>query len=92
MALALALRLPWLPAFRSPGGAPPPNKPPASCTIIPYCSLLKKTARPAASQGLAVFRLAMLPEVENVYLQENYEQRITLDTQKVEEFIPEIML
>nr|WP_296462345.1 extracellular solute-binding protein [uncultured Acetatifactor sp.] len=38
---------------------------------------------------VASFRLAMLPEVENVYLQENYEQRITLDTQKVEEFIPE---
>mgnify|MGYP001144620389 FL=1 len=38
---------------------------------------------------VASFRLAMLPDVENVYLQENYEQRITLDTQKVEEFIPE---
>lgn len=38
---------------------------------------------------VASFRLAMLPEVENIYLPENYEQRITLDTQKVEEFIPE---
>lgn len=38
---------------------------------------------------IASFRLAMLPEVENVYLPENYEQRITLDTKKVEEFIPE---
>ncbi len=38
---------------------------------------------------LAAFRLSMMPEVENVYLQENYEQRIALDTQKVEEFIPE---
>ena len=38
---------------------------------------------------LAEFRLSMLPEAENVYLPENYEQRITLDTNKVVEFIPE---
>ena len=41
------------------------------------------------SADLAPFRLSMLPEVENVYLGENYEQRITLDTKKVEPYIPE---
>jgi len=38
---------------------------------------------------LAEFRLSMLPEAENVYEPGNYEQRITLDTQKVEQYIPE---
>lgn len=38
---------------------------------------------------ISTFRLSMLPEVEDPYLPENYEQRITLDTQLVEEYIPE---
>lgn len=38
---------------------------------------------------LASFRLSMLPEAEDIYQSGNYEQRITLDTQKVEQYIPE---
>ena len=38
---------------------------------------------------LAEFRLSMLPEVDDIYAPENYEQRITLDTKKVEQYIPE---
>lgn len=30
----------------------------------------------------------MLPEVDDIYQPGNYEQRITLDTQKVEQYIP----
>lgn len=41
---------------------------------------------------LAPFRLSMLPEVEDIYLTENYEQRITLDTEKLVEYIPETRL
>ena len=37
---------------------------------------------------LAPFRLSMLPEVEDIYQPGNYEQRITLDTKKVEQYIP----
>ena len=37
---------------------------------------------------LAPFRLSMLPEAEDIYQPGNYEQRITLDTQKVEQYIP----
>ncbi len=37
---------------------------------------------------LAPFRLSMLPEVDDIYQPGNYEQRITLDTQKVEQYIP----
>lgn len=40
---------------------------------------------------LAAFRLSMLPEVtaEELYFPENYEQRITLDTKQVVQYIPE---
>lgn len=41
---------------------------------------------------LAARRLAQLPEVDDVYLTENYEQRITLDTNQVVEFINPVRL
>lgn len=41
---------------------------------------------------LSAFRLSMLPAVEDVYLTENYEQRITKDTELVEQYIPETRL
>lgn len=47
----------------------------------------KFTVGPQAD--LAEFRLSMLPEADDIYAPGNYEQRITLDTQKVEQYIPE---
>ncbi len=41
---------------------------------------------------LAARRLAQLPEVDDIYLKENYEQRITLDTNQVVEFINPVRL
>ena len=41
---------------------------------------------------LAARRLAQLPEVDDIYLTENYEQRITLDTNQVVEFINPVRL
>lgn len=41
---------------------------------------------------LAARRLAQLPAVDDIYLTENYEQRITLDTNQVVEFINPVRL
>ena len=41
------------------------------------------------SADLAPFRISMLPEVDNIYLPENYEQRITIDSRPLYEFKPD---
>lgn len=48
----------------------------------------KGTMMVGPQADLAPFRLSMLPEVDDIYQPGNYEQRITLDTQKVEQYIP----
>lgn len=47
-----------------------------------------KTFSIGPQADLSAFRLSMLPSVDDVYLTENYEQRITKDTDLVEKYIP----
>lgn len=60
-----------------------------SVTEDQSAEIKKGTMGVGPQADLASFRLSMLPEAEDIYLPGNYEQRITLDTQKVEQYIPE---
>ena len=60
-----------------------------SVTEDQSAEIKKDTFQVGPQADLAEFRLSMLPEAEDIYQPGNYEQRITLDTQKVEQYIPE---
>ena len=59
-----------------------------SLTEDQNAEISKGTMMVGPQADLAPFRLSMLPEVDDIYQPGNYEQRITLDTQKVEQYIP----